>query len=154
MASYEQQAEVLSRLNAFSHRNRTNFNKTDALIHEIHRHRENQTASIKFRNRRVRNSEKKKSKNEYDRLRGAMLAGLVRESFKKYINERMGKLKDLARQSIHGKKHDIFSPKEDNEKTDEERLKEVNRKLARNQAGRVNNTLIVTPAGATPAVYT
>ena len=88
-------------------------------------------------------------KNEYDRLRGVMLAGLVKESSKKYIYERMGKLKDLARQSIHGKKHDIFSPKEDNEKTDEEKLKEVNRKLARNQEGRVHNTLVVTPAGAT-----
>jgi len=49
MASYEQQAEVLTRLNAFSHRNKTNFNKRDALVHEIHRHRENQAASIKLR---------------------------------------------------------------------------------------------------------
>ena len=43
-------------------------------------------------------------KNEYDRLKGALRAGLVRESFNTYINERMGKLKDLARESIHGKK--------------------------------------------------
>ena len=55
MASYEQQAEVLSRLNAFSHRNKTNFYKIDALAHEIHRQRENQAASIKFRKKRVRN---------------------------------------------------------------------------------------------------
>ena len=48
MASYEQQAEVLSRLNAFSHRNKTNLNKKDALLHEIYRHREHQAASIKF----------------------------------------------------------------------------------------------------------
>ena len=50
MASYEQQAEVLSRLNAFNNRNKTNFNKRDAVLHEIHRHRENQAASITFRN--------------------------------------------------------------------------------------------------------
>ena len=63
----------------------------------------------------------------------------------------MGKLKDLARESIHGKKHDIFSPKKPEEKTEEENL---NRKLAKNQEGRVNNTVIVTPAGATSTVYT
>ena len=67
-------------------------------------------------------------KNEYDRLRGALLAGLVRESFLKYINERMGKFKDLARESIHGKKHKIFRPKEDYEKTDEEKAAEQPKK--------------------------
>ena len=123
-------------------------------MHEIHRHKAHQTASIKFRKNVLETQKRENYKNEYDRLRGAMLAGLVRESSKKYIYQRMGKLKDLARQSIHGKKHDIFSPKEDNGETDEEKLKEVNRKLARNQAGRVNNTLIVTPAGATSTVYT
>ena len=40
MAYYEQQADVLSKLNAFSDRNKTNFNKRDAELHEINRHRE------------------------------------------------------------------------------------------------------------------
>ena len=84
-----------------------------------------------------------------------MRAGLVKESFKKYINQRLGKLKELASESIHGKQHEIFRPKKEEEKTDEERLKELNRKLANNQRGnRVNNTMIVTPAGATSTVYT
>ena len=56
MASYEQQAEVLSRLSAFSHRNKTNFNKRDAVLHEIQRHRENKAASNTFR-KNVRKSE-------------------------------------------------------------------------------------------------
>ena len=60
MASYEQHAEVLRRLHAFSRRHKTNFNKRDAPIHEIHRHRENQAASIKFKKKRVRNSDKRK----------------------------------------------------------------------------------------------
>jgi hypothetical protein len=86
---------------------------------------------------------------------GAMTAGLVRESSKKYINERMGRLKELASESIHGKQHEIFRPKREEEKTDKERLKEMNRKLAKNQTGnRVNNTMIVTPTGATSTVYT
>ena len=50
MASYEQQAEVLSRLSSFSDRNKTNFNKRDAVLHEIQRHRENKAAIITFRN--------------------------------------------------------------------------------------------------------
>ena len=50
MASYEQQAEVLGRINASSHRNKTNFKHKDAFSHEIYRHRENQVANIKFRN--------------------------------------------------------------------------------------------------------
>ena len=33
----------------------------------------------------------------------------------------MGKLKELARESIHGKQHDVFSPKED-EKTGNGRI--------------------------------
>ncbi len=49
MVSYEQQAEVLSKLNAFSNRNKTNFSKCDAVLHEINRHRENQASRIKFR---------------------------------------------------------------------------------------------------------
>ena len=60
MASYEQQAEVLSRRNAFSHRNKTNFKKRDALVHELHRHKENQAANIKLKKKRVRNSERRK----------------------------------------------------------------------------------------------
>ena len=123
MASYEQQAEVLSRLNAFSNRNKTNFNKRDAVLHEIHRHRENQAASIKFRRGWLESQKRANYKNEYDRLMGAMTAGLVRESSKKYINERMGRLKELASESIHGKQHEIFRPKREEEKTDEEKRK-------------------------------
>ena len=33
-----------------------------------------------------------------------MLAGLVGDTSKKYIYQRMGKLKELARESLHGKK--------------------------------------------------
>ena len=70
MASYEQQAEVLSRLQAFSYRNKTNFNKKDALLHEIYRHREHQAASIKFRKNVLETQKRENYKNEYDRLRG------------------------------------------------------------------------------------
>ena len=67
----------------------------------------------------------------------------------------MGKLKELANESIHGKQHDVFSPKKYEEKTDEEQQKEINRKVARNRGGnRVTNTLIVTPKGASSNVYT
>ena len=101
MASYEQQAEVLSRLNAFSHRNKTNFNKRDALVHEIHRHRENQAASIKFRKKNVLETQKRENyKNEYDRLRGAMLAGLVSESSKQIYQRTNGQLKRYGKR-IH-----------------------------------------------------
>lgn len=154
MASYEQQAEVLSRLNAFSHRNTTNFNKRDNVLHEIQRHRENQSASIKFRKNILESQKRANYMNEYDRLRGAITSGLVRETSTKYVNERLGKLKELASQSIHGVKHDVFKPKEEHEKTDNERMAEVNRKLANNQRGnRVHNTMIVAPAGSSATVY-
>ena len=136
MASYEQQAEVLSRLNAFNNRNKTNFNKRDAVLHEIHRHRENQATRIKFRNNILESQKRANYKNEYDRLRGVMTTGLVKDATsKKYINERMGRLKELASESIHGKGHAVFKPKKEEEKTDEERLKDVNRKLANSQRG-------------------
>lgn len=150
MASYEQQAEVLSRLNAFSNRNKTNFNKRDAVLHEIHRHRENQAASIKFRRGWLESQKRANYKNEYDRLMGAMTAGLVRESSKKYINERMGRLKELASESIHGKQHEIFRPKREEEKTDAEREAEKRKKRGAAASGdRVveggNRTLIINP---------
>ena len=67
----------------------------------------------------------------------------------------MGRLKELANESIDGKEHQIFKPKKDEEKTDEEKRKEINRKLARNRGGnRVTNTMIVTPQGASSTVYT
>ena len=156
MASYEQQAEVLSRLSAFSDRNKTNFNKRDAVLHEIQRHRENKAASIKFRNNLLDSQKRANYKHEYERLMGIMTAGLVKDApSKKFINQRMGRLKEFANESINGKEHQIFKPKKDEEKTDEEKLKDMNRKLARNRGGnRVTNTMIVTPQGASSTVYT
>ena len=67
----------------------------------------------------------------------------------------MGRLKELANESINGKIRQIFKPKKDEEKTDEEKLKEINRKLPRNRGvNRVTNTMIVTPQGASSTVYT
>ena len=121
MASYEQQAEVLSKLNAFSDRNKTNFSKRDSVLHEINRHRENQASSIKFRKNLLESQKRSNYVNEYDRLRGSLHSGLVKDAPTiKHINLRMGKLKELASESIHGKKHDIFKPKTDEQKTDKD----------------------------------
>ena len=46
---------------------------------------------------------------EYDRLKGAMSSGIVTESSKRYINLRLGTIKDLAQLSIHGKKNTRFT---------------------------------------------
>ena len=155
MVSYEQQAEVLSKLNAFSDRNKTNFSKRDAVLHEINRHRENQASSIKFRKNVLESQKRANYVNEYDRLRGAMLSGLVRESSNKYINERMGKLKELASESIHGKKHDVFHDKTEEQLTDKERLAKANKQLKQNVKGsRTHNTMIVTPRDSKTDVYT
>ena len=121
MASYEQQAEVLSKLNAFSDRNKTNFSKRDSVLHEINRHRENQASSIKFRKNLLESQKRSNYVNEYDILRGSLHSGLVKDAPTiKHINLRMGKLKELASESIHGKKHDIFKPKTDEQKTDKD----------------------------------
>ena len=124
MASYEQQAEVLSKLNAFSHRNKTNFNKRDAVLHEINRHRENQASSVKFRKNVLESQKRTNYVNEYDRLSGRLASlnsGLVKDAPTiKHINERLGKLKELASESIHGKKHAVFKAKTDEQKTDKE----------------------------------
>ena len=121
MASYEQQAEVLSKLNAFSDRNKTNFSKRDSVLHEINRHRENQASSIKFRKNVLEGQKRSNYVNEYDRLRGSLHSGLVKDAPTiKHINLRMGKLKELASESIHGKKHDVFKPKTDEQKTDKD----------------------------------
>ncbi len=109
MASYEQQAEVLSKLRAFTPRNKTTFNKHDAALHEISKHRERQAESITFRKKVLESQKRANYVNEYDRLRGVLSSGLVKDApSKKHINQRMGRLKELASESIHGKKHMIF----------------------------------------------
>ena len=154
MASYERQAEMLSKLNAFSDRNKTNLSKRDAVLHEINRHRENQASSIKFRNNVLESQKRANYVNEYDRLRGALSSKLVSEPSIKHINERMGKLKELASESIHGKKHPIFDDKTEEQLTEKERLAKLNKKLKDNQKGnRIHNTMIVTPAGSKTDVY-
>jgi len=118
MASYEQQAEkVLNKLNAFSDRNKTNFNKRDAVLHEINRHRENQASNIKFRKNVLESQKRTNYINEYDRLRGSltsMNSGLVKHAPTiRHINERLNKLKDLADESINGKEqHEIYHKKD------------------------------------------
>ena len=158
MASYEQQAEVLSTLNAFSDKTKTNFSKRDAVLHEINRHRENQASSIKFRKNVLESQKRANYVNEYDRLMGKLTflnSGLVRESSIKYINERMGKLKELASESIHGVKHPIFHDKTEEQLTEKERLAKSNKQLRQNvKGGRIHNTLIVTPRDSKTDVYT
>ena len=117
MASYEQQAEkVLNKLNAFSDRNKTNFNKRDAVLHEINRHRENQASNIKFRKNVLESQKRTNYINEYGRLRGSltsMNSGLVKHAPTiRHINERLGKLKDLADESLNGKEHEIYHKKD------------------------------------------
>ena len=132
MASYEQQAEVLSKLNAFTDRNKTNFSKRDAVLHEINRHRENQASSIKFRKNVLESQQRANYVNEYDILSGKLTSlnsGLVKDAPTiKRINLRMGKLKELASESIHGKRHDVFHDKTEEQLTDKERLAGVNKK--------------------------
>ena len=159
MVSYEQQAEVLSKLNAFSDRNKTNFSKRDAVLHEINRHRENQASSIKFRKNVLENQKRANYVNEYDRLMGKLTSlnsGLVKDAPSiKYINERMGKLKELASESIHGVKHPIFHDKTEEQLTEKERLAKSNKQLKQNvKCGRIHNTLIVTPRDSKTDVYT
>ena len=56
-------------------------------------------------------------KHEYERLMGDMAKGVVKETSNTYTNERMGRLKDLAREAIHGKLHGIITDKKEEEKT-------------------------------------
>ena len=159
MVSYEQQAEVLSKLNAFSDRNKTNFSKRDAVLHEINRHRENQASSIKFRKNVLESQKRANYVNEYDRLMGKLTSlnsGLVKDAPTiKYINERMGKLKELASESIHGVKHPIFHDKTEEQLTEKERLAKSNKQLKQHvKGGRIHNTLIVTPRDSKTDVYT
>ena len=112
---------MLSKLNAFSDRNKTNFSKRDSVLHEINRHRENQASSIKFRKNLLESQKRSNYVNEYNRLRGSLHSGLVKDAPTiKHINLRMGKLEELASESIHGVKHDVFNPKTDEQKTDKE----------------------------------
>lgn len=146
MVSFEQQVELLSKHHTFSHRNKTNINKRDAVLSEIQKHRENQSASIKFRRNLLESQKRSNYKNEYDRLKGVLSTGLVKEPSKQYINDRMGRLKELASQSVHGVNHDLYKPKTKEEQTDTDKLNGVNRKLKNHQKQtHIHNTMFVVP---------
>ena len=153
MISYEHQTELLlSGVNEFRPRNGTNNYKHDRVLHEIQRHRENKASNINFRRNVLEHQKRNNYTMEYDRLRMAMLSGLVTESSKRYINLRLGTIKDLAHLSIHGKRrHQIFEPKEYEQKTDKEQKEEFDKmnKRLNNRPNRVKDTLIVTPRDAT-----
>ena len=133
---YEQQAEVLSKLKAFVPRNGTAYNKHDAVLYEISKHRERQAENINFRNKILERQKRANYINEYDRLAGVLGSGLVKSAPAiKHINERMGHLKDLASESIHGRKHNIFEPKKEEEKrTQRKLLKSTKREKATGEA--------------------
>ena len=82
MASYEQQAQVLKGLNAFTDRNKTVYNKHDAVLHEIGKHREHQAASINFRKNLLESQKRSNYMNDYSRLSAALASGLVKEPLK------------------------------------------------------------------------
>ena len=54
----EQEIKPETDLRKSDDKNKTNFSKRDAVLHEIHRHRENQTASINFRKNMWKNHSK------------------------------------------------------------------------------------------------
>ena len=67
----------------------------------------------------------------------------------------MGKLKELASESIHGVKHDVFHDKTEEQLTDKERLAKVNKQLKQNEkGGRTHNKMIITPRDSHRQVYT
>ena len=71
-------------------------------------------------------------KNEYDRLRGAMLSGLITETSRKYIYQGMGKLKDLARESTTAQTTRFLCPKEMRRKQTKKKPPQINVKNEEN----------------------
>ena len=67
---------------------------------------------LNFRNNVLESQKRANYINEYDRLRGAM-KGLVSETSKQFIHQRMERLKELASEPVHGKRHAIFISKEE-----------------------------------------
>ena len=86
---------------------------------------------------------------------GHISAGLIKNATTiKNLHQRMGHLKELASLSVHGTKHEIYKDKTDEEKTDKEKLKTINRKLRQRRAPQVHNTLIMPQTGANTNVHT
>ena len=72
----------------------------------------------------------------------------------KYINERLGKLKELAHESIHNHEHPMFDEKKQKTK-DNEQSTEVIKKMKYGVKGdQTQNTVIVVPSHTKATVYT
>ena len=70
------------------------------------------------------------------------------------LNLRLGKLKELAKKSVHGERHEIYNEKREKEMTDKEKLEKANKQLKEiRQGNRIHNTAIFVPPGATSEVY-
>ncbi len=100
-------------------------------------------------------STKKKNIHEYDRLMGHINAGLIKNATTiKNLHQRMGHLKELTSLYVHGTKHEIYKDKTEEENTDKEKQKSINRKLRQRRPARVHNTLIMSQPKANTEVHT
>ena len=118
----------------FKDRNRQYGTSSDKLLDEIEKHLNKQVDSITHRNKWLEAKKRRNYEHEYDRLKGIVSSGLPHHAMTiKGINLRMGKLKELASKSVHGGKHEIYTEKTFNQKSDEEQLKDVNKKISQNK---------------------
>lgn len=99
--------------------NKVKFSKQDALIAEIHKHREDQAKSIEFRRNLLERQRRANYINEYDRIKGALESGTVQGLHVDLFKKRQDDLKKLAKHSlnpsmypdVYPSRHEIFNKK-------------------------------------------
>ena len=154
--NFETAAKALStKKPPFHKKNTGNLTQHEKLKEEIDKHLTKQVDNIKLREQWLNAQKRKNYIHEYERLFGAVQSGVVKNPITvKMLNKRMGRLKELASQSIHDNDHQIYSEKRFNEKSDREKFADVNKKLRSRKPNRTHNTLILSQAGATTEVQT
>ena len=110
---YEKIAQnILNNNIRFKDRNRQYGTSSDKLLDEIEKHLNKQVDSITQRNKWLEAQKRRNYEHEYDRLKGIVSSGLPHHAMTiKGIHLRMGKLKELASKSVHGRKHEIYTEK-------------------------------------------
>ena len=130
------------------------------LYDEIAKHQTKDVDNMYSRNKWLESQKRNNYINEYERLLSISKSGLPQHTLTiEKINLRLGKLKDLAKQSVMGDKyHEIYNKKRHEEMTDQEKVDEANKKLKEaRQSGasvpRIHNTAFITQPNSTNEFY-
>ena len=145
MSSFEHVGKVLKR-NAI--KDLSKFDSREKILHNLLKVREDRIASVKIRRNILESQKRKNYIHEYERLKGIMSSGTVKQPSSKYIEDRITHLKELAKHSVEGKPHEIYQEDDSETDDDQPKAKTPNKRLNTKTADRSASVPVINRASS------